>query len=155
MKSDLRVSGNRIQITRIFDAPRRAVFGYWASAEKLQRWSSCKEAVGCQVVMDFRVGGSFTQKMQLRVNGQTCEFSMTGTYEDIVEPERIAYRADFGLASTQVTVEFFEQGTGTRVVLTHDGCPDAFFGQNVSEGTSESFDNLDSLLAIQVAVAPQ
>jgi uncharacterized protein YndB with AHSA1/START domain len=71
---------------------------------------------------------------------------MTGTYEEIVQPEKIVYQADFGFAKTTATVAFFEQGKGTRVVLTHEGCPDEFFGQNVSRGTSESFDKLDPML---------
>jgi uncharacterized protein YndB with AHSA1/START domain len=149
MKSAIKISGNRLEMTRIFDAPRDHVFRFWTTAEKLERWSSCKQAIGCHVVMDFRVGGSFTQNMQLLVNGETCEYSMTGTYDEIVEPERIVYQANFGFATTRVTVELFEQGKGTRVVITHEQCPDEFFGQNVSRGTSESFEKLDSLLAAQ------
>jgi uncharacterized protein YndB with AHSA1/START domain len=150
MKSEIKINGNRLQMTRVFDAPRRLVFSFWTTGEKLQQWSSCKEAIGCQVEMDFRVGGSFTQTMQLRVNGKTCDFSMTGTYGEIVEPERIVYQADFGFATTRVMVEFFEEGKGTRVVVTHEGCPDEFFGRNVSLGTSDSFEKLDSLLAANV-----
>jgi hypothetical protein len=47
-------------------------------------------------------------------------------------------------------VEFFEEGKGTRLVIVHEGCPGEFFGQNVSRGTSESFEKLDLLLAAQV-----
>jgi uncharacterized protein YndB with AHSA1/START domain len=146
MQSEVSISGNRLQITRFFDAPRRRVFSWWTKAEKLQQWSGCKETTGCEIVMDFRVGGSFTQKMQIAVNGGTCEFSLSGTYDEIVVPERIVYRANFGHAVTRVTVEFFEQGTGTKVVLTHTECPDDFFCQTVSQGTSESLDKLDSLV---------
>ena len=70
MKSEVRISGNRLQITRVFDAPRHLVFGWWTQAEKLQQWSGCKEATKCEIVMDFRVGGSFTQKMQIAANGE-------------------------------------------------------------------------------------
>jgi hypothetical protein len=49
----------------------------------------------------------------------------------------------------RVTVEFFEEGKGTRLVIVHEGCPGEFFGQNVSRGTSESFEKLDLLLAAQ------
>jgi uncharacterized protein YndB with AHSA1/START domain len=152
MKSEIRISGNRLQITRVFDAPRHLVFGWWAQAEKLQQWSGCKEATRCEIVMDFRVGGSFTQKMQIAVNGETCEFSLSGTYDEIVEPERIVYHANFGHAITRVIVEFFEQGKGTKVVLTHEGCPNDFFCKTVSQGTSESLDKLDALVASQVLV---
>ena len=50
-------------------------------------------------------------------------------------------------------VEFFEQGKGTKVVLTHEGCPDDFFCKTVSQGTAESLDKLDLLLAGQAVVS--
>jgi len=152
MKSEVRISGNRLQITRILDAPRDLVFGWWTQAEKLQQWSGCKEATRCEIDMDFRVGGSFTQKMQIAANGGTCEFSFSGKYDEIVEPERIVYHASFGPATTRVIVEFFDQGKGTKVVLTHEGCPDETFSMTVSQGTAESLDKLDSLLAGEALV---
>jgi uncharacterized protein YndB with AHSA1/START domain len=151
MKSEISIGGNRLQITRVFDAPRHLVFGWWTQAEKLQQWTGCKEATRCEIEMDFRVGGSFTQKMQIAGAG---EFSFSGTYDEIVEPEKIVYHANFGHAVTRVTVEFFEQGKGTKVVLTHEGCPDDFFCKTVSQGTAESLDKLDSLLTGQAVAIP-
>ena len=75
-------------------------------------------------------------------------------YDEIVEPEKIVYHANFGHAITRVIVEFFEQGQGTKVVLTHEGCPDEFFSRTVSQGTTESLDKLDSSLASQAVVLP-
>ncbi len=150
MKAEVIISGNRLQITRFFDAPRHVVFGWWTQAEKLQQWSGCKEATKCEIDMDFRVGGSFTQKMQIAANGGTCEFSLSGTYDEIVEPERIVYHANFGYAVTRVTVEFFEQSNGTKLVLAHEGCPDKMFCKTVSQGTAESLDKLYSLVASPV-----
>jgi uncharacterized protein YndB with AHSA1/START domain len=147
MKSEVRISGNRLQITRVFDAPRHLVFGWWTQAEKLQQWSGCRDATKCEIEMDFRVGGSFTQKMQIAGAG---EFSFSGKYDEIVEPERIVYHANFGPASTRVVVEFFEEGKSTKVVLTHEGFPDEVFCKNVSQGTAESLEKLDGLVACQV-----
>ena len=149
MKSEVKISGNRIQITRVFDAPRPLVFAWWTQAEKLQQWSGCKAATKCEIEMDFRVGGSFTQKMHIAGAG---EFSFTGKYDEIVESERISCHADFGQAITRVVVEFFEQGNRTRVVLTHDGFPNESFCKTVSEGTTESLDKLASMLADQALV---
>jgi uncharacterized protein YndB with AHSA1/START domain len=154
MKSEVRINGNRLQITRVFDAPRHLVFSWWTQAEKLRQWSGCKEATKCEVVMDFRVGGAFTQKMHIAVNGGTCEFSFSGKYDEIVEPERIVYHANFGQAVTRVVVEFLEQGKGTKVVLTHEGCPDENFCKTVSQGTAESLEKLEFLLAGRALFAP-
>ena len=151
MKSEIRIDGNRLEITRVFDAPRQLVFGWWTQAKKLRQWSGCKEAAKCEIEMDFRVGGSFTQKMQIAGAG---EFSFSGRYDEIVEPERIVYHANFGHAITRVVVEFFEHGKGTKVVLTHEGCPDDFFCKTVSQGTAESLDKLDSLMAGHPVVSP-
>jgi uncharacterized protein YndB with AHSA1/START domain len=138
-----------LQITRIFDAPRDLVFSFWMEGEKMQQWSGCKEATRCEIRMDFRVGGGFTQKMQIAGRG---EFTVTGTYDEIVEPERIAYHADLGFGVTRVLVEFFKHGNGTKVVLTQEGFPDDFLSQTVSQGTSESFDKLESILAKEAQV---
>src|SRR5580658_2030139 len=104
-----------LQITRIFDAPRELVFSWWADGEKMQQWSGCKEATRCRIQMDFRVGGGFTQKMQIAGKG---EFTITGKYDEIVVPEKIVYHADLGFGVTRVLVEFHELGNRTKMVLT-------------------------------------
>src|SRR5262249_50764034 len=65
MNSETKITGNQVQITRLFNAPRPAVFAWWTRAENLQKWSGCKDATLCEIEMDFRVGGSFTQKMHI------------------------------------------------------------------------------------------
>lgn len=155
MKPEMNITGNRLQIGCVFNAPRMEVFSWWTQAEKLERWSGCKEATHCEVTMDFRVGGCITQKMKIVVNGRACDFTLVGTYEEIVEPERISYRAGLGQSITQITVEFFDEGNQTRVVLIQDGFADMGSCKIVSQGTLESFDKLDSILAGQVAANPR
>ena len=138
-----------LQITRVFDAPRELVFSWWTEGEKMQQWSGCKEAARCEIQMDFRVGGGFTQKMQIRGKG---EFTITAKYDEIVVPERIAYHVNLGFGVTRVVLEFFEQGDKTKIVLTQEGFPDDFLSQTVSHGTTESFDKLDSILASESRV---
>jgi uncharacterized protein YndB with AHSA1/START domain len=95
--------------------------------------------------MDFRVGGSFTQEMNIK---GVSLYSITGVYEEIIEPEKIVYSLNLGPATTRVTVEFFAEGEQTKVVLTQEGFPDPSLSRIVSQGTSESFDKLDELLAV-------
>jgi uncharacterized protein YndB with AHSA1/START domain len=90
------------------------------------------------------VGGGFTQKMQI---AGKSEFTITGKYDEIVAPEKIVYRADLGFGVTRVQVEFVEHGSQTKVVLTQEGFPDDFLSQTVTQGTTESFDKLESILA--------
>jgi uncharacterized protein YndB with AHSA1/START domain len=150
MKSDVKISGRRLQITRVFDAPRPLVYAYWTRADKMQLWSGCKETTQCEIEMDFRPGGNFRQKMNIAGVG---EFTITGTYDEITEPERIAYHVNLGPAVTSVVVEFVEQGKQTKVVLTQDGLPDEFLCKTVSQGTSEGLDKLERLLAAEKQVA--
>lgn len=148
MKSEVTITGNRLQITRIFDAPRHLVFTFWKEADKVKQWSGCQNATRVEIEMDFRVGGSFTQKMYITGAG---EFTITGTYDEIVEPERIAYHVNLGPATTRLVVEFIEQGNQTKVVLTQEGFPDENLSRIVSEGTMESLDKLEEILAAQPA----
>jgi uncharacterized protein YndB with AHSA1/START domain len=127
--------------------------GRWCSRggrkrKSLQQWSGCKETTRCEVQMDFRVGGSFTQKMQIAGKG---EFTFTGVYDEIVVPERIVYHADFGFAVTRIVVEFFEQSEKTKVVLTQDGFPDENLCNTVTQGTTESFEKLELILTHEPA----
>jgi uncharacterized protein YndB with AHSA1/START domain len=148
MRSEIKISGNRLQITRIFDAPREAVFRSWTQPETLQQWSGCKDATRCEVEMDFRVGGSFTQTMQIA--GHDKPFTVHGSYEEIVVPEKIRYRLDMGMAVVQVLIELFPEGKGTKLVLTQDGLPIEIC-KFVSQGSDESFDKLDTLLSPEAA----
>ncbi|HXR17947.1 MAG TPA: SRPBCC domain-containing protein [Terriglobales bacterium] len=146
MKSEVKVGDNRLQISRLFDAPRDLVFAYWKEVDRLQQWWGCKDTTKVDCTMDFRVGGFFVCVMQITGAG---EFSYKGQYDEIVEPAKIAYHADFGPTTTRVVVEFFEQGAQTKMVLTQAGFPGQSICETVSQGTKESFDKLDSLLASQ------
>lgn len=150
MKSEIKVDDNRLQMTRIFDAPRSLVFAFWKQVDRLDQWWGCKDTTRVQCSMDFRVGGSFVCVMQIAGAG---EFTYTGVYDAIVEPEKIAYHADFGPTTTRVVVEFIElPNAQTKLTLTQVGFPSQMIRDTVSNGTNESFDKLDSLLANQVLV---
>lgn len=146
MKSEVKMYPDRLQITRIFDAPRAVVFAYWTQTEKLQRWTGCKDATKVEIQADVRPGGSFTQKMQIAGAG---EYTFMGRYEEVVEAERIVYSANMGPATIRVKIEFFDEGQGTKVVVTQKGFPDPKLGQIVSQGMTESFEKLDQLLAMR------
>jgi uncharacterized protein YndB with AHSA1/START domain len=49
---------------------------------------------------------------------------------------------------TRVTIEFFDEGEGTKVVVTQEGFPDPKLGHIVSQGMNESFEKLEELLAV-------
>jgi len=148
MKSEVKIGDNRLQMTRIFDAPRERVFAAWTQPELLQRWSGCRDASKVEIKMDFRVGGSFTQTMHIAGVGA---YTIKGIYDEIIEPEKISYHVDLGPATTHVTVEFIAQGEQTKLVLTQEGFPDPSLCKIISHGTDESFDKLDQTLLATAA----
>lgn len=150
MKSEVIVGDNRLQMTRIFDAPRSLVFTFWNQIDRLEQWWGCKDTSSANCTIDFRVGGSFTCIMQITGAG---EFTYQGIYDEIVEPEKIAWHADFGPITTRVVLEFIDlQNAQTKLVLTQVGFPNQTICENVSRGTNESFDKLDALLGGRVLV---
>jgi uncharacterized protein YndB with AHSA1/START domain len=148
MNRDLQITGNRMRITRVFDAPRERVFEAWKRPDLIERWSGCKETAKVEITMDFRVGGSFTQKMDIDGAGQ---HTITGVYDEIIEPQKIAYHVNLGPATTRVVVEFIAQGRRTKVVLTQEGFPDPSIVKIVSTGTMESLEKLEQLLVARAA----
>lgn len=100
--------------------------------------------------MDFRVGGGFRQTMHIAGKGS---FTFNGVYDEIVEPERIAWRAHFGPVTTTVVVRFFAEGDRTRVVLTQEGFPDERMLKNIRQGTEESFAALDARVGVSRTIA--
>jgi uncharacterized protein YndB with AHSA1/START domain len=151
MKSDVKITGNRLQITRTFDAPRDRVFSAFADPAKLQRWTGCKEAENVCCESDFRVGGSFTTKMHIG-GPANCDCVFTGTFDEIREPQKLSYTMNLPApmpAKTRVTVELFaDSPQQTRMVLVQENLP-AEIIQFVQQGVVESFDKLDTLLSTQ------
>jgi uncharacterized protein YndB with AHSA1/START domain len=150
MKSEVKVGDNRLQMTRVFDAPRSLVFAFWKQVDRFDQWWGCKDTTSVQCTIDFRVGGCFTCVMQIAGAG---EFTYKGIYDEIVEPEKIAWHADFDATTTRVLAEFLElRNAQTKLVLTQTGFPSQMIRDTVSKGTNESFDKLDSLLVGRVLV---
>jgi uncharacterized protein YndB with AHSA1/START domain len=94
----------------------------------------------------FASAGTFTQKLHIRNVG---EYIITGTYDELVEPEKIVYHVNLGPATTQVALEFIAQGSQTKVILKQVGFPDENLSRIVAEGTTESLDRLDQVLSGQ------
>jgi uncharacterized protein YndB with AHSA1/START domain len=144
LNSDVTISEAGLEITHILNVPTAEAFTWWSQQAKLQQWSGCAEATRCEIAMDFRVGGTFQQTMDIAGRGT---FTFHGVYDEIVEPEQIAWRAFFGPVTTRMVVQFFAMGDRTRVVLTQTGFPDAQSLKTIRQGTEESLLALDGILA--------
>jgi uncharacterized protein YndB with AHSA1/START domain len=138
-------------VTRIFDAPRSAVFDAWTRPEILGRWFGPKgwALVTCEI--DLKVGGAWRFVVR-RANG--TEIAMRGVYREVKPPELLAYSQTFDLED--FPGESFVRMTldGARGITTltqtmlypSKELRDADVGPT-EHGATESFERLDEYLA--------
>lgn len=142
---------NETPLTRheIFPAKRERVFSAWTQADELQKWWGPPGCVTRAVAIDLRVGGEYWLTMQFP---PAEEFHIHGVYRAIKPPEKLVFtwqcdKADLDIGESVVTIEFFDRGNSTEVVLTHEriAAPElrVFFGQ----GWDEEFAKLQIFLA--------
>ena len=134
-----------LSITRVFDAPRSLVFKAWTDPEHLAQWWGPRGFSLPSCKADFRPGGAY--RFHMRGPDGDDHFTQ-GIFHELVEPERIVYSANMGAAMIRVTIDFFDEGGRTKVVVTQEGFPDPKLGLIVSQGMSESFEKLDHLLGV-------
>src|SRR3954465_7977419 len=104
-----------VLITRIFEAPREAVFRAWTDPDELAAWygPAHMDAPRERIRIDLRVGGRWELTMVQR--GGTAEFPIGYDILELVEPELLVMRSDPmpGMDShepTVVRVEFHDHG---------------------------------------------
>ena len=81
-------SDREIVITRIFDAPRELVFKVWTDPKHLKLWWGPHRFTNPVCEVDARPGGAI--HIDMRGPDGTVH-TMTGSYEEVVEPERIVF----------------------------------------------------------------
>jgi uncharacterized protein YndB with AHSA1/START domain len=137
-------------ITRIFDAPRRAVFKAWTDPKQITRWMAPQGFTIPSAEGDLRPGGAWRMTMR---PAKGADLRLQGAYREIVEPERLVFTHtwldDAGKPGheTLVTVTFADHEGKTKMTMRQ-----ATF-ENVEErdghegGWSETFDKLAEHLA--------
>jgi uncharacterized protein YndB with AHSA1/START domain len=140
-----------LRLERRLNAPAKAIFDTWTSAELLRRWWPAGSDWETPIAeVDPRVGGELRLVMR---SPEGDEFGGSGQYLEIDPPERLVFTWTWhgheGHEGTQlVEVEFreFEDGT-TTVILTNRGLGDEESRRAHREGWEPSFDNLDRVLS--------
>lgn len=123
MASDVDTEARCLVVSRVLDAPRRAVFQAWTTAEQVAAWWGPMGFVTTICEMDIRPGGRF------RVSARSpdgVDYCKTGTYQEIVAPERIVFTfawvdgGEMPTHQTLVTVSFEDLGNRTRLTLRQE-----------------------------------
>ncbi len=151
-----------LTITRTFDAPRDLVWKAWTIPDLIMRWWGPKGFTAPVAKIDLRVGGKSLSCMR---SPDGRDFWSTGTYREIVPPERIVTTDSFadekgnivpaskyGMTGDWplellVTVTFETQRNKTKFTLRHEGMPPGEMMEMAKAGWNESFDKLDAVLA--------
>src|SRR5262245_55581307 len=79
-----------LTLTRVFDAPRQLVFRMWTEPTHMARWWGPRDFTNPVCELDVRVGGAI--RIHMRAPDGTVH-PMTGTFREIVPPERLVFDA--------------------------------------------------------------
>jgi uncharacterized protein YndB with AHSA1/START domain len=140
-----------LRLERRFNAPAKAIFDTWTSAELLRRWWPAGSDWETPIAeVDPRVGGELRLVMR---SPEGDEFGGSGRYLEIDPPKRLVFTWSWdgheGHEGTQlVEVELRELQDGTTsVILTNRGLGDEDSRRAHRGGWEASFDNLDRVLS--------
>jgi uncharacterized protein YndB with AHSA1/START domain len=154
-------------ITRVFDAPREAVWRAWTEPGQVQRWWGPKDYTAPACTIDLHVGGRYLFGMR-SPEGQ--DYWSTGVYREIVPHERLVYTDSFADAQgnvvpashygmpgdwpleMEVSVTFEAHGDRTKMTLRHVGLPAGDMAEMTGAGWNESFDKIAAALARRLVV---
>lgn len=142
-----------LTIIRIFDAPRTLVFRAWTDPAKLVHWWGPKNFTNPVCEVDARAGGKLRIVMRAPWGD---EHPMTGTFQEVVEPERIVFTTTAIDAAGNVLLEgltrvtFEDHGGKTKMTLFARAVgkvpqAEAMLG-GMEEGWTGSIDRLEALL---------
>jgi uncharacterized protein YndB with AHSA1/START domain len=139
-----------LSLTRIFDAPREAVFRAWIDPAQIARWIGPRSIKAEVDKMDARPGGAY----RIIMHGPTGETNtVQGAYRDLVPPERLVFswawedQAGRPQHETTVAISFRAVGDKTEMTLRHDRFDSKEARDNHDHGWTGSFDKLSEVLA--------
>jgi uncharacterized protein YndB with AHSA1/START domain len=124
--------------TLTVDAPREQVFRALTDAEQLKRWWITDG------ISEPRAGGHY--RYEWKMADPTNDHVQEGTYDEVVEGERIAYPWSSPAGDSRVTVTLAGSNGGTRVSLVHEGIAEADQFERYEQGWQGFLANLKSVL---------
>jgi uncharacterized protein YndB with AHSA1/START domain len=145
LKSDL-----EIELTRVFNAPRRLVFEVHSKAEHVRHWWGSRDTTMTVCDMDFRPGGTWRYVIR-KPTGE--EYGFGGEFREIVPPERFIWTFGFDGMPGEPGIEIytFEEHEGRTTLTTvskFDSIEqrDQVIASGMEKGAAELFDRLEEYL---------
>lgn len=149
----------RLQLTRVFDAPRELVFRAWTDEKQFAQWfgaAACGGAALRKVKADARVGGKYRLQVQ-KPDGEF--FTSVGVYREVKPPEKLVFTWQFEKDGSGddfeeveppemlVTVEFKARGQQTELTLTHEKFASVESRDRHNDGWNRCLDSLGKFVA--------
>jgi uncharacterized protein YndB with AHSA1/START domain len=147
-------SDREIEITRVFDAPRKLVFDAFTKPDLVKRWLLGPPGWTMPVCeIDRKVGGKFRYGWRNENDGR--EMGVSGVFRELTPPDRIVHTETFDEdwtgGETVVTTLFKEQGGKTTVSMmvryASERARDGALGSGMTRGMEDSYARLDEMLA--------
>lgn len=137
----------RLEIRRVFQAPRERVFALFTTPEYIRQWIGGPSVESPSAEVDLREGGRYRIALK---PPQSAPFVITGVFQEVRVPERLVYTwAHEDPASpvrdTLVTVEFMAEGEQTAVILRHERFANAAIRDEHQGGWIACFDAISPL----------
>jgi uncharacterized protein YndB with AHSA1/START domain len=150
-------SDREIAVSRTFAAPRTLVFDCWTHPALVQQWLSGPPGwsfVTC--IIDLTVGGQYRYVWK-DPNGN--ELGLTGTFVEIVYPERLVstelFDQDWTGGAAQVTLAFEEAGGSTTlhqtILYSTTAARDNASTSGMTQGMEIGFQSLEAFLETRKA----
>jgi uncharacterized protein YndB with AHSA1/START domain len=144
---------NELVLTRVFDAPRELVFKMWTDPKHLAKWWGPRGYTIPVCEIDLRPGGSIRIYMRAE---DGVGHPITGTYREIIEPERLVFTAsvmdDQGDVLFEVlnTVTFTDQEGKTKqtvhACVIHKSAKGEPYAAGMDQGWAQTLDRLEELV---------
>ncbi len=149
-------SDREIVLSRVINAPRERVWEAWTDPNQVAQWWGPKGFTNPVCKLDVRCGGGI--RIDMRGPDGTI-YPMTGSFREIVEPERLAFisaaldKNGKPLFEVLTTMTFDTQGKKTKLTLhasvvnrTPEAAP---YLTGMNEGWNQSLDRLTDFVADQ------
>lgn len=113
---------NSFTINKFIKAKRRKVFDAWTNPALQKMWDCPEHCDQISLQQNVEVGGSYRNTMFDRESKE--ELTVYGTYLEVVDGVKLRFTSKWEGSSspeTIVTVEFADEGEGTRITLSQEG----------------------------------
>jgi len=137
---------HKIVVRKTLPATREEVFAAWTDPDSIRHWMCPGDVVSTEAQLDVRVGGSY--RILMKAGSQ--DYDHSGVYQAVEPPSKLVFTwttKGTDDQTTLVTVEIFERGEQSELVLTHERLLKPEQAQRYEGGWGQIADKLAVYLA--------